>query len=56
MKLVAWLGGPEVEESDEFPGEFWCPIMSKEEFHTFVSILEEDLDDADVFIHLEVDE
>ena len=56
MKLVAWLGGPELMETNMFPGEFVAPIMTIKQWATFWSTLEGDWDDMDVFIPLEVDE
>ena len=55
-KLVAWLGGPELMETNMFPGEFVAPIMTIKQWATFWSTLEGDWDDMDVFIPLEVDE
>ena len=56
MKLVAWLGGPEVEEFDEEPGEFFCVRMSKDEFDRFVVVCDEISDDFTCFLPMEVDE
>ena len=56
MKLVAWVGGPEVVEFGEYPGEFFCVKMSNDEFHRFVVVSHEISDDLTCFLPLEVDE
>lgn len=54
MKLVLWLGGPRVVESDEFPGEF-VPAhnTSDEEWDTLLSM--KGLKNVRDFLPLEVD-
>lgn len=52
MKLVAWLGGPEVVEDMDPPHEYIC-FPTEEEWNLIFSI---DAKDADCFLPLEVDE
>ena len=56
MKLVLWLGGPEVVGLEESPGYFDCPRISMEDLVTLIHTIEEMPHDAQIIVPLEVDE
>ena len=55
MKLVLWLGGPEVRELEDFPGYFDCPRISMEDLMTLIHTIEEMPRDAQIIIPLEAE-
>ena len=54
MKLVAWLGGPEVIEAKEFPGQFFCPDMTNKQWEMVMATFEGHFDEMDEYLPLEV--
>ena len=57
MKLVLWVGGPEVVPSKESPNYFDCLYLSPSDKKVFIdTVMEEIPIDAQFIIPLEVDD